>query len=237
MHPCFHYCQSPSHSTSPNHPCVSWCGWIAVCRGGGLQIPPLMLVGDPDQLPPVGAGQPVADALAEGLLPCIDLRQIYRTAADSAIVTTAHAINRGREEGCIVWYAQRNQCARTCVQSCLPPPAHPFRSFNLTYRPMVAYPSCLTLVLAARQPQAVPSIPLTSPCQSTKSLQNKQQCHNPRMCCPCRRDAAVQCHMGHPPWPHCIRHCTQHRPSSSTAWWTSHGGPGAVPAPTGPLQC
>jgi hypothetical protein len=55
-----------------------------------------MLVGDPDQLPPVGPGQPVADALAEGLLPCIDLRQIYRTAANSRIVTSAHAINRGR---------------------------------------------------------------------------------------------------------------------------------------------
>jgi exodeoxyribonuclease V alpha subunit len=58
----------------------------------------LMLVGDPDQLPPVGAGQPVADALAEGLLPCIDLRQIYRTAANSAIVTSAHAINRGKAD-------------------------------------------------------------------------------------------------------------------------------------------
>lgn len=56
-----------------------------------------MLVGDPDQLPPVGPGQPVADALAEGLLPCIDLRQIYRTAANSRIVTSAHAINRGGE--------------------------------------------------------------------------------------------------------------------------------------------
>lgn len=59
-----------------------------------------MLVGDPDQLPPVGPGQPVADALAEGLLPCIDLRQIYRTAANSAIVTSAHAINRG-EATCV----------------------------------------------------------------------------------------------------------------------------------------
>lgn len=58
-----------------------------------------MLVGDPDQLPPVGAGQPVADALAEGMLPCIDLRQIYRTAANSAIVTSAHAINKGKEPG------------------------------------------------------------------------------------------------------------------------------------------
>lgn len=55
----------------------------------------LTLVGDPNQLPPVRPGQPVADALAEGMLPCIDLRQIYRTAANSAIVTSAHAINRG----------------------------------------------------------------------------------------------------------------------------------------------
>lgn len=91
-----------------------------------------MLVGDPDQLPPVGAGQPVADALAEGLLPCIDLRQIYRTAANSAIVTSAHAINRG-EAACVAPLlacgalvlrpAQRAssfscQCADVCLPSC-----------------------------------------------------------------------------------------------------------------------
>jgi hypothetical protein len=65
----------------------------------------LTLVGDPDQLPPVRPGQPVADALAEGMLPCIDLRQIYRTAANSAIVTSAHAINRGEDMGLVCCWA------------------------------------------------------------------------------------------------------------------------------------
>jgi ATP-dependent exoDNAse (exonuclease V) alpha subunit len=43
----------------------------------------------------VGPGRPFAAALAAGLLPCIDLRQIYRSAAGSAIVKAAHAINQG----------------------------------------------------------------------------------------------------------------------------------------------
>jgi exodeoxyribonuclease V alpha subunit len=59
------------------------------------QCTSLLLVGDPDQLPPVGPGRPFAAALAAGLLPCIDLRQIYRSAAGSAIVKAAHAINKG----------------------------------------------------------------------------------------------------------------------------------------------
>ncbi len=91
------------------------------CRGDALSQAPVMLVGDPDQLPPVGPGQPVADALAEGLLPCIDLRQIYRTAANSAIVTNAHAINRGAEimkyEGCVGCLKLRCQRAGNNLQS------------------------------------------------------------------------------------------------------------------------
>lgn len=75
--------------------------------GGSFLPASVMLVGDPDQLPPVGPGQPVADALAEGLLPHIDLRQIYRTAASSKIVTSAHAINRGRCLECIMHVLNR----------------------------------------------------------------------------------------------------------------------------------
>jgi hypothetical protein len=60
----------------------------------------LLLVGDTDQLPPVGPGLPIAAALAEGMLPSIDLRQIYRSAANSAIVTSAHAINQGEGRHC-----------------------------------------------------------------------------------------------------------------------------------------
>jgi ATP-dependent exoDNAse (exonuclease V) alpha subunit len=61
----------------------------------------LLLVGDPDQLPPVGPGRPFAAALAAGLLPCIDLRQIYRSAAGSAIVKAAHAINQGERHAAL----------------------------------------------------------------------------------------------------------------------------------------
>lgn len=55
----------------------------------------LVLVGDADQLPPVGPGSVLADIISSGAVPVVDLRQIFRQAAQSAIVTGAHAINRG----------------------------------------------------------------------------------------------------------------------------------------------
>ncbi len=55
----------------------------------------LVLVGDPDQLPPVGPGCPFRDALGSGLLPAVRLTEIFRQAQKSLIVTNAHAINCG----------------------------------------------------------------------------------------------------------------------------------------------
>lgn len=55
----------------------------------------IILVGDPDQLPPVGAGAPFADCLASGMLPTIRLREIFRQAEQSLIVMNAHRVNRG----------------------------------------------------------------------------------------------------------------------------------------------
>jgi exodeoxyribonuclease V alpha subunit len=52
-------------------------------------------VGDPDQLPPVGPGAPLRAAIESGLLPRVDLRQIFRQSSGSAIVRSAHAINQG----------------------------------------------------------------------------------------------------------------------------------------------
>ncbi len=55
----------------------------------------LILVGDPDQLPPVGAGQPFADLLARSEVPRVQLREIFRQAAQSGIVQAAHRIRQG----------------------------------------------------------------------------------------------------------------------------------------------
>jgi hypothetical protein len=54
-----------------------------------------VLVGDPDQLAPIGPGRPCAALLAAGLWPSIDLKQIYRTGAGSSIIRAAHAVNKG----------------------------------------------------------------------------------------------------------------------------------------------
>jgi exodeoxyribonuclease V alpha subunit len=55
----------------------------------------LLLVGDVDQLPSVGPGAVLRDVIASGAIPCVRLRQIFRQAARSLIVTNAHRINEG----------------------------------------------------------------------------------------------------------------------------------------------
>ena len=55
----------------------------------------LILVGDPDQLPPVGPGFPFSDMLRSGVLPCARLTQVFRQAQQSLIVMNAHRVNSG----------------------------------------------------------------------------------------------------------------------------------------------
>jgi exodeoxyribonuclease V alpha subunit len=55
----------------------------------------LVLVGDVDQLPSVGPGAVLRDVLASGAVASVRLRQIFRQAARSLIVTNAHRINEG----------------------------------------------------------------------------------------------------------------------------------------------
>ncbi|MBT7669920.1 MAG: AAA family ATPase, partial [Bdellovibrionales bacterium] len=55
----------------------------------------LLLVGDADQLPSVGAGNVLKDMIASKRVPCCCLTQIFRQAAQSSIITFAHQINRG----------------------------------------------------------------------------------------------------------------------------------------------
>ena len=56
----------------------------------------LLIVGDIDQLPSVGPGQVLADIIGSGAVPVVCLTEVFRQAAQSKIITTAHAINAGR---------------------------------------------------------------------------------------------------------------------------------------------
>jgi exodeoxyribonuclease V alpha subunit len=56
----------------------------------------LLLVGDVDQLPSVGAGDVLRDIIASGIAPVARLTAIFRQAADSHIITNAHRINQGK---------------------------------------------------------------------------------------------------------------------------------------------
>jgi exodeoxyribonuclease V alpha subunit len=64
-------------------------------------VPPgahLLLVGDVDQLPSVGAGEVLRDLLAEGgPVPSVRLKRIFRQAQQSGVVTNAHRINSGAQ--------------------------------------------------------------------------------------------------------------------------------------------
>lgn len=54
----------------------------------------LILVGDKDQLPSVGAGNVLAEIIKSGCIDVAFLTEIYRQGADSLIITNAHAINK-----------------------------------------------------------------------------------------------------------------------------------------------
>ncbi len=56
----------------------------------------LLIVGDIDQLPSVGPGQVLADIIGSDAVPVVRLTEVFRQAARSKIITTAHAINAGR---------------------------------------------------------------------------------------------------------------------------------------------
>ncbi len=55
----------------------------------------LIIIGDSDQLPSVGAGNILRDIIDGGRFATIKLNEIFRQASESLIVTNAHAINRG----------------------------------------------------------------------------------------------------------------------------------------------
>ena len=62
----------------------------AVKRGGRL-----ILIGDSDQLPSVGAGNILADLIASERIKTVRLTEIFRQSKESLIITNAHRINRG----------------------------------------------------------------------------------------------------------------------------------------------
>jgi exodeoxyribonuclease V alpha subunit len=77
----------------------------------------LIVVGDADQLPPVGAGNVLRDMLESEIIRSVKLSEIFRQASESLIVVNAHRINRGEypaynEKGKDFFLLQRNDDAR-----------------------------------------------------------------------------------------------------------------------------
>ncbi len=55
----------------------------------------LLMVGDADQLPAVGAGNVLKDLINSGSIPCFRLNYIFRQARESMIIVNAHRVNQG----------------------------------------------------------------------------------------------------------------------------------------------
>lgn len=68
---------------------------LEAAAAGGCRT--VLLVGDSDQLPPVGPGQPFKTLLESERCPAARLTQVHRQAAESGIVRAAHAIVAGEE--------------------------------------------------------------------------------------------------------------------------------------------
>ncbi len=66
----------------------------------------LILSGDPYQLPPVGPGAPFRDLINSSVVPCYELMEIHRQAADSRIISTAHSVLDGDYES-VYWDGER----------------------------------------------------------------------------------------------------------------------------------
>ncbi len=57
----------------------------------------LILVGDNDQLPSVGAGNVLGDLVSSGTIPTVALNEVFRQSMESDIIANAHRINRGEQ--------------------------------------------------------------------------------------------------------------------------------------------
>ena len=82
----------------------------------------LLIVGDIDQLPSVGPGQVLADIIASNTVPTVRLTEVFRQAAQSRIIISAHKINQGfipdlsRPDGDTDFYFVQAEDPETAVQ-------------------------------------------------------------------------------------------------------------------------
>ena len=63
----------------------------------------IVVVGDVDQLPSVGAGNVLRDMIDTGLVPVVRLTEIFRQARESSIIMNAHRINQGEIPDTQIW--------------------------------------------------------------------------------------------------------------------------------------
>lgn len=100
----------------------------------------LIMVGDSDQIPPVGAGNVLHDLIDSGVLPVVALDEVFRQSGESLIVSNAHRIVRGEMPELAVtdrdfFFMNRiapNAASSTVVDLCISrlPAAYNYSVFN-----------------------------------------------------------------------------------------------------------
>jgi exodeoxyribonuclease V alpha subunit len=78
------------------------------------ELASLLLVGDVDQLPPVGPGTALRNIIESGIVPVVRLTEVFRQAGNSQIILNAHRINEGLmpevgENGSDFFFVEREQ--------------------------------------------------------------------------------------------------------------------------------
>ncbi len=58
----------------------------------------IILLGDVNQLPSIGAGNVLGDIISSGMYPTVELKKVFRQSRESSIITNAHAIINGEEQ-------------------------------------------------------------------------------------------------------------------------------------------
>ncbi|MCL2674915.1 MAG: AAA family ATPase, partial [Defluviitaleaceae bacterium] len=96
---------------------VTLMSWLLNAVAHGTK---LVLVGDVDQLPPIGAGNVLKDIIKSDCVKVVRLTEIFRQAQESAIVMNAHRINNGEypllnESGKDFFFMERHSVADVCA--------------------------------------------------------------------------------------------------------------------------
>jgi hypothetical protein len=98
----------------------------------------LIMVGDVDQLPSVGPGNALRDLIDSGVVPVVRLMEVFRQAASSKIITSAHLIRHGKMPELRIAESDSDKDLELALESC-----SNIRSTRFHWKTMMAPPKII----------------------------------------------------------------------------------------------